>query len=74
MRNDIRTILANLPATIKGFVVVTDIDTYTIILNENLTREQNMMTYLHELKHIENGDLERTCSADIIEVLAHNGL
>lgn len=61
-----------LPATVKSYVVANPDGTYTIILNSNLNYEQNMKSYIHELQHIENGDCDKKCSADWIEITAHS--
>lgn len=65
----INVIYADLPPRVKGFTVLKD-DYYTIVLNHNLTKEQNEATYKHELKHIENGDFNKINIQDI-ETLAH---
>lgn len=62
--------LMDLPPRIKGFVVRRNGE-YVIVLNSRLNREQNMKTYLHEKKHIENGDFEKL-NVDEIERDAHN--
>lgn len=71
--DNIRTIFYNLPYSIKGFTVATSDDFFTIILNENLSHEQNLLTYKHELEHILRGDFDKKCSAGLIEVMAHSG-
>lgn len=65
----INVVYADLPPKVKGFTVLKD-DYYTIVLNHNLTKEQNEVTYKHELKHIENGDFDKIDIQDI-ETLAH---
>lgn len=60
-----------LPSGVGGFVVRDGNDDYTIILNANDSREANMVTYLHEREHIENGDLDRDDPADEIETDRH---
>ena len=62
--------LMDLPPRIKGFVVRRNGED-VIVLNSRLNREQNMKTYLHEKKHIENGDFEKL-DVDEIERDAHN--
>lgn len=52
-----RVTLANLPTTIRGYVFLESDGVPRIVLNANLTREQNRRTMDHELKHIENGEL-----------------
>lgn len=69
--DDIRTIYCNLPNTIKGFTVSTPDGYFTIVLNQNLSYEQNMISYTHEMEHIMNRDFESKCSAGMIEIMAH---
>ena len=66
------TILYELPTTVGGFVVHNQDDTYTIVLNSKLSWEDNMASYIHELKHLEENDFERSLPADVIEKLSHN--
>lgn len=62
--------LMDLPPRIKGFVTMRGGEP-VIVLNARLTREQNLKTFLHEKKHIERGDFEKT-DVDQIEHDAHN--
>jgi len=50
-------VLSNLPTSIKGFVYLDSDGNPVIVLNANLTREQNRRTYEHEKKHIASGDM-----------------
>ena len=52
-----RAILADLPTSIRGFVYLGDDGEPVIVVNSRLTREQNIMTFDHEKKHIERGEL-----------------
>ena len=61
--------LMNLPTRIKGFVTMRSGEP-VIVLNARLNHEQNLKTYLHELKHIKNGDFDKY-DVDIIEHSAH---
>ena len=63
--------LYDLPATVRSFVVCNADQTYTIVLNSRLSREQNLISYWHEINHIKNGDYEKQSTADIIEINAH---
>lgn len=62
---------ADLPCTIGAFVVANNDTTYTIILNSRQSREKNIESYWHEIRHIMNGDYEKKCSVDLIEIMAH---
>lgn len=68
--DNIRTILVDLPNTIGGYTVKQD-DYYTIVLNQNLSHDKNLITYAHEISHIENKDFDSNCSAGLIEIYAH---
>ena len=61
--------LMDLPPRIKGFVTMRGGEP-VIVLNARLNHEQNLKTFLHEKKHIDNGDFERF-DVDIIEREAH---
>ena len=65
--------LIDLPVTVKALVHRNDDDSYTIILNSRLCREQNVRSYLHELQHIDNADLESFEAADSLEYKRHEG-
>ena len=62
----------DLPAAVRSFVVANADQTYTIMLNSRLSREQNLISYQHELEHILHGDYDKRCSADLIEIISHN--
>lgn len=68
----INVIMFALPNTIKSYVIANADQTYTIVLNSNLSHEQNMKSYAHEIDHINNGDYDKKCSVDIIEINAHS--
>ena len=68
---DIHSVLATLPYSIKAYVVTNPDMSFTIVLNDALSFEQNQKSYLHEYAHIINGDYDRKCSGDMIEIGAH---
>lgn len=65
------TIFKDLPTQIKALTIKNRDGGYTIILNSRLNYEQNRKSYLHELKHICNGDCDKCCDIDTIELKAH---
>lgn len=69
--DNVRVILSDLPNTIGGFTVATADNWFTIVLNQNHSYEKNMQTYEHECEHIRNGDFDKTCPANLIEIRAH---
>jgi hypothetical protein len=68
---DIFVKLIDLPYTIRSYVVLNKDQSYTIVLNSKLSYEQNLISYQHEMEHIKNGDYEKKCSVDMIEIIAH---
>lgn len=73
MNYEIRTRIADMPTTIRGFTVPELDGSYMIVLNSRLNDEMRLKAYLHELEHIAKGDYEKSCSADLIEFFAHGG-
>lgn len=71
MEDGIYTYYADLPTTIRSFVVSNNDMSFTIILNAKMGREQQLKAYLHEMNHIKNGDYEKNCSVDLIETATH---
>lgn len=70
MTENIRVYQVEMPARIKAYTVKKD-GFYTILINSILAREQQLKEYDHEYKHIVDGDFDKTCSVDAIEVNAH---
>lgn len=69
---EIHSVLATLPSSIKAYVVANADLSFTIVLNDALSYEQNRKSYLHEYSHIVNGDYDKKCSVDVIEFGAHD--
>ncbi len=59
-----------MPCTIHSYVKLNLDDTYTIIINERLCYEMKEEAKEHEIKHIQNGNYDRKCSVDMIEIYA----
>lgn len=72
MTLDVNVILADMPGTISAYSVANPDLSYTIVLNSRLNYERQLLAYYHEMKHIENGDYDKKCSADIIECYSHS--
>ncbi|MBR3762230.1 MAG: hypothetical protein IKK59_05750 [Lachnospiraceae bacterium] len=60
-----------MPVSIRGYTVKNKDCTFTIVLNSRHTREQNLLSYSHELAHIDNGDYDNNCDVSILEMAAH---
>ena len=72
MHNDtINVVMADMPTTIKEYVVANPVLSYTIVLNPRHSHMQLLNAYHHAMKHIENGDFDKDCSVDLIEIYAH---
>ena len=71
MTQAVSTFLIDLPCTIRAYTVVNADMTYTIIINSHLSAEAQQIAFLHELQHINNGDFDKHCSANLIEMYAH---
>lgn len=61
----------DLPGKTKALVVNSGVDEYTIYLNVKNTYEQNIISYRHELAHIENGDYDNDRDVDHVENERH---
>ena len=57
MNEEIRTILQDLPVSVKGFCFHDDDGTPVVVLNSRLSAERRMEAYRHELDHIKNGEM-----------------
>lgn len=68
--SDIRTVYADMPATIKAYTIYHD-GFYTVILNQNLSYSQNLASYKHELKHIMRNDFDNHHTVDQLEHSTH---
>lgn len=67
----INVVYADLPPKVKAFTVCQD-GYYTIVLNQNLSKAQNQISYLHELDHIIKDDFNKE-DIQKIEHEAHGG-
>lgn len=73
MEEGIFTYYADMPTTIRSFVVSNSDMTFTIMINARIGSEQQLKAYNHEMEHIRNGDYDRHCTVDLIELMAHKG-
>lgn len=70
LMDNIRVLYVDMPIGYRAFTMPKD-DFYTIYLNSRYSREQNISSLEHELRHIKNGDYEKECSVNILETNAH---
>ena len=71
MNDDVHVVLLNLPTDMRGFLVANADGSNTVVLNARHSWEQNRLTYLHELKHIDCNDFYADASANDIESDRH---
>ena len=64
-------LLLDLPETISAYTVANKNTSFTIVINSRLSNHQQQTAYSHELNHIQHGDYDKKCSADLIEFYAH---
>lgn len=70
MYDNIRVLYVNMPVGYRAFTMHDD-GFYTIYLNSRYCEEQNRRSLEHELMHIANGDYDKSCSVDFMELHAH---
>ena len=61
---EIFTRLIKMPTRIKGYTAIDDDGNYNIYLNEKLSAEQQKITYMHEMMHIQRGDWDKKSVED----------
>jgi len=66
-----RAVVTDLPTTVKAFTMENEDGTYEICVNARLTKEQQMLSYRHELSHIMNDDFRSDADTDSLESLRH---
>lgn len=59
--------IVGLPLTVRGMVVKDEDGNCNIYINKNLSYEMQRITYQHEAKHIERGDLYSEEPAVVLE-------
>lgn len=69
--DDIITVLVDLPHTIGGYTLRDRWGDYTVVLNARMSREKQLETYRHELRHIQCDDFNSPKTVDLIEIRAH---
>ena len=69
---DIIVHLVDMPDEFRGHVNENPDGSYSVYINAKLNYESQRMVYMHELGHIENGDLNNSdADVDEIEFKAH---
>lgn len=57
MMENVPIVLKSLPVDVRGFVCLGSDYEPIIVINSRLSREQQLLTYQHELKHLRRGDM-----------------
>lgn len=70
---NIRVIFQSMPPAIKGMVVKTfdEEEWYTVVINSNISAEQQLLTYYHELQHVKAKDFASPLTVDELEKVRH---
>lgn len=69
--NNVYVKKVDLPGTVGAYTLKDKNDDYTVFLNERRSYEKQLEAYLHELKHIINGDFYKDDPVDVIEKSTH---
>ncbi|MFP3155816.1 hypothetical protein LQZ18_15580 [Lachnospiraceae bacterium ZAX-1] len=67
MMMDVDCKIINLPTSVSAYTLPRNGESYTIVINANLTYERQLIAYQHELEHILNEDFEKDMDANLIE-------
>lgn len=60
MMDPVPVVLKDLPPHVRGFICLGSDYNPCIVINSRLSREQQQKTYRHELKHLENGEMDNS--------------
>lgn len=60
-------VVGGLPYRVKGFVIPCE-DGYCIYINEDISHEEKIKTYEHEMEHIQRGHLDAECPVWLAEM------
>lgn len=55
--DNIPIVLKDLPVHVRGFVCLGSDFEPIIVINARMTREQQLRTYRHEIKHLQRGEI-----------------
>ena len=55
--DNIPIVLKDLPVHVRGFVCLGSDFEPIIVINARMTREQQLRTYRHEIKHLQRGEM-----------------
>jgi len=69
--DNINVYLMDMPPRIKAYTSANADNTFTILLNSRHSHAQHLISYHHEMQHIENGDYDKQCDVNILEFFSH---
>lgn len=67
--DDVRTILVNLPISVRGFCYFDSEGMPCIVLNARLSEETRRKAFRHEMNHIRSGDIDNKLYHEYSEVI-----
>lgn len=70
VRDNIYIYLIDLPDGVRS-TVLPCLDGYTIYINQNLSDEEMVNAYDHEIEHIDNGDYDNGYAARVSDLEMH---
>lgn len=68
---EVPLVLMDLPHSVRGGIKVLEDGRHAIIVNARLNTALQKKAYLHELRHIKNGDYDNFKRIGVVEMLAH---
>ena len=68
----IQVFFVDLPSSIRGLTVKNNDDSFTILINVNMSYEAQLSAYLHEMEHIKNNDFDYMHDINELEWCRHS--
>ena len=68
----IQVFFVDLPSSIKGLTIKNNDDSFTILINVNMSYEAQLAAYLHEMEHINNNDFDYMHDINALEWCRHS--
>jgi len=68
----IQVFFVDLPSSIRGLTVKNNDDSFTILINVNLSHEAQLAAYYHEMDHITHHDFDHIYDINDLELCRHS--
>lgn len=68
----IQVFFVDLPSSIRGLTVKNNDDSFTILINVNMSYEAQLAAYHHEMNHIANHDFDHIYDINDLELCRHS--